>query len=137
MMTEQTALELMERHGVKPTANRIMIVKTLAGAGGPMSLTELEYKMLTIDKSSISRALALFRERHLVHTIENGTSTRYELCMAHNDDADDDMHVHFYCERCHRTICLEGVPVPEVELPQGFSATSAEYMVKGICPKCR
>ena len=68
-MTEQAILDLMERHGVKPTANRIIIVRTLSESNGPMSLTELEYKILTIDKSSISRALALFRKQHLVHTI--------------------------------------------------------------------
>jgi len=136
MMKEQTAVEMLEQHGIKPTANRITIVRTLASADGPMSLTELEYKILTIDKSGISRALALFRERHLVHTIENGDFTRYELCMSHGEE-DDDMHVHFYCERCHRTTCLEDVPLPEVELPGGFAVTSAEYMVRGICPECR
>lgn len=78
-MTEQAILDLMERHGVKPTANRIIIVRTLSESNGPMSLTELEYKILTIDKSSISRALALFRKQHLVHTIESGESVRYEL----------------------------------------------------------
>lgn len=137
MMKEQAAVEMMARHGIKPTANRITIVRTLAEADGPMSLTELEYKILTIDKSGISRALTLFRARHLVHTIENSNSTRYELCMAHSSDDDDDMHVHFYCERCHRTTCFEDIPVPEIELPGGFAVTSAEYMVRGICPECR
>ena len=47
-MTEQAILDLMERHGVKPTANRIIIVRTLSESNGPMSLTELEYKIFTI-----------------------------------------------------------------------------------------
>lgn len=136
-MTEQAILELMERHDVKPTANRIIIVRTLSESAGPMSLTELEYKILTIDKSSISRALALFRKQHLVHTIENGDSVRYELCLSHSCEKDDDRHVHFYCERCHRTTCLDSCPVPEVELPMGYVQISAEHTVRGICPDCK
>ena len=135
-MTEQAILDLMERHGVKPTANRIIIVRTLSESNGPMSLTELEYKILTIDKSSISRALALFRKQHLVHTIESGESVRYELCLSHSCDKDDDRHVHFSCERCHRTTCLDACPVPEVELPVGYVQIFAEHIVRGICPDC-
>lgn len=135
-MKEQAILDLMERHGVKPTANRIIIVRTLSESNGPMSLAELEYKILTIDKSSISRALALFRKQHLVHTIESGESVRYELCLSHSCDKDDDRHVHFYCERCRRTTCLDDCPVPEVELPAGYVQISAEHIVRGICPDC-
>lgn len=136
-MNVQTAVEIMERHGVNPTANRITIVRALAEADGPMSLAELEGRILTIDKSSISRALAVFRARRLVHTIENGSSTRYELCMSHSDDDDDDMHVHFYCERCHRTTCLENCPIPATSLPEDYLMKSSEYTVRGICPECR
>lgn len=136
-MKEQAILDLMERHGVKPTANRIIIVRTLSESNGPMSLTELEYKILTIGKSSISRALALFRKQHLVHTIESGESVRYELCLSHSCDKDDDRHVHFYCERCRRTTCLDDCPVPEVELPDGYVQISAEHIVRGICPDCK
>ncbi|MBQ9655992.1 MAG: transcriptional repressor [Prevotella sp.] len=135
MRNEEIAL--LEQHGVKPTANRIVVVKALAAAGRPMSLTELEYNILTIDKSGIFRALTLFRDHHLVHVIEDGgDGVRYELCHSHATDVDDDLHVHFYCERCRRTFCLEQVAVPAVPLPPGFTMTSVNYMVKGICPDC-
>ena len=135
MRNEEIAL--LEQHGVKPTANRIVVVKALAAAGRPMSLTELEYNILTIDKSGIFRALTLFRGHHLVHVIEDGgDGVRYELCHSHATDVDDDLHVHFYCERCRRTFCLEQVAVPAVPLPPGFTMTSVNYMVKGICPDC-
>lgn len=135
MRNEEIAL--LEQHGVKPTANRIVVVKALAAAGRPMSLTELEYNILTIDKSGIFRALTLFRDHHLVHVIEDGgDGVRYELCHSHATDVDDDLHVHFYCERCRRTFCLEQVAVPAVPLPPGFTMTSVNYMIKGICPDC-
>lgn len=136
-MTEHY-VEILEHHGIKPTANRIVVVKALDGADRPLSLTELESSIKTIDKSGVFRALTLFREHHLVHVIEDGgDGVRYELCHSHDETYDDDMHVHFYCEQCRRTYCLDDIKIPPVQLPGGFLMNSVNYMVKGICPACR
>lgn len=136
-MEENKYTVLLDEHDIKPTANRLIVLRTLDGAGRPMSLTELENKIQTIDKSGIFRTLSLFREQHLVHVIEDGgDGVRYELCHSHHDEIDDDLHVHFYCEQCHQTYCLDHIPVPGIELPEGFIMSSVNYMVKGICPHC-
>ena len=136
-MEDNNYTTLLEEHNIKPTANRLIVLRTLDGAGRPMSLTELENKILTIDKSGIFRTLSLFREQHLVHVIEDGgDGVRYELCHSHHDDIDDDLHVHFYCEQCQQTYCLDHIPVPGIDLPAGFIMSSVNYMVKGICPHC-
>lgn len=130
--------ELLLHHGVKPTTNRIIVARTLAEASRPMSLMELEYKILSIEKSGIFRALTLFKEHHLVHVIEDGgNGVRYELCHSHDEENDDDLHLHFYCERCRRTYCLTDCPLPPAEVPEGFTVTSANYLIKGICPNCK
>ena len=137
MKDEDRYVTMLEEHDIKPTANRLIVLRTLDGAGRPMSLSELEYKILSIDKSGIFRTLSLFREQHLVHVIEDGgDGVRYELCHSHHDEIDDDLHVHFYCEQCHQTYCLDHIPVPDIELPEGFIMESVNYMVKGICPHC-
>jgi Fur family ferric uptake transcriptional regulator len=137
-MKEQEIEELLVHHGVRPTANRIVVARALAEAGRPMTLMELEYRILTIDKSGVFRALTLFRDHHLVHLIEDGgDGVRYELCRSHSAHEDDDLHVHFFCERCHRTYCLEQTPVPQVEVPDGFMQTSVNYTVKGVCAHCK
>ena len=129
--------KLLEEHGIRPTANRLLIAHALEQAGRPLSLMELEARLETIDKSNISRALALFREARLVHVLEDaGEGIRYELCHRHGEHADDDLHVHFYCVRCHRTFCLEDTPVPPVATPAGYSAQSASYLLRGLCPEC-
>jgi len=128
---------LMQGHGVKPTSNRLLVARALADSPRPVSLPELEGMLLTVDKSNISRALALFRDSHLVHVIEDGSQgTRYELCMSPDAEEDEDMHVHFFCERCRRTYCLHEVQVPPVPVPEGFRAHTVNYVVKGICPAC-
>lgn len=136
-MTQEECIDLLSRHDIRPTANRIVVVKALAQAGRPMTLTELEYHILSIDKSGVFRALTLFREHHLVHVIDDAGGARYELCHSHSDHADDDLHVHFVCEQCHRTFCLAATPLPPVDVPEGFLATSANYILKGLCPHCR
>ncbi len=129
--------ELLEHHGVKPTANRLLIARALQDANRPLSLMELETQLETIDKSNVFRALTAFREAHLVHVLEDaGDGVRYELCHSHDEEHDDDVHVHFYCTRCHKTYCLEDTPVPPVAVPEGFNPESVSYLVKGICPEC-
>jgi Fur family ferric uptake transcriptional regulator len=128
----------MSRHDIRPTANRILILRMLQRESRPLSLGELEDRLPLIDKSNISRTLTTFRSRHLVHVLESGDEVmRYELCLSHSEDADDDMHVHFYCEQCHRTFCLSDLAIPTVEIPAGYQARTATYLVKGLCPECR
>ena len=136
-MKEEMAM-LLERHGVKPTANRLLVAGALRRSRNPLSLLEIEARLGTVDRSSISRVLALFREHHVVHALDDGgNGVRYELCLSHDDDRDDDLHVHFFCLSCGRTFCLDDVPLPPVAVPEGYEVTSAAYVLKGICPECR
>ncbi len=128
---------LLGDHGIKPTANRLLIVKALVSQHHPVSVKDLEDSLLTLDKSSIFRVLTLFREHHLVHAIETGEGiVKYELCQSHNEEEDDDEHVHFYCERCHRTICLHDIPVPQIAVPEGYRVEGTNVLVRGICERC-
>ena len=130
--------ELFAKHGVKPTANRLLIARALQQAGRPLSMTELEAQLETIDKSNVFRALTAFKDAHLVHVLEDtGDGVRYELCHSHHQDDDDDIHVHFYCTRCHRTYCLHDTPVPPITVPEGYEPKSVSYLIKGVCPDCR
>ena len=133
---EENPLSLMQEHGVKPTANRILILKTLLQAGRPLSLTEIETALESVDKSIISRTLAAFREHHLLHTLSGEDYVRYEVCHCADEEEDSDRHVHFHCEVCGQTFCLEDLPVPAVQLPDGFLVENVEYMAHGVCPAC-
>ena len=137
-MDEATCVRLLEEHGIKPTANRIVVVRALASSMLPQSLAELERRISTIDKSNVFRALTLFREHHLVHAIEGSSDgTKYELCHSHSHDHDDDQHPHFFCEVCQQTFCLDYMDMPEVALPPEFEAHSVNLMIKGVCPRCK
>ena len=128
--------DILSEHGVKPTANRLLVLKALAESQRPLTMAELEDQIDSIDKSGIFRTLTLFKENHLLHQIDDGCEgVRYELCHAHGE-VDDDRHVHFHCEVCHRTFCLEDTPIPSVTYPDGFEVETINYMAKGICHEC-
>ena len=128
--------KILQEHGIKATANRLLVLKALAECKRPVTMAELEDKIDSIDKSGIFRTLMLFKENHLLHQIEDGCEgVRYELCHAHGD-VDDDRHVHFHCEVCHRTFCLEEMPIPQVSYPAGYEVETVNYMAKGVCPDC-
>lgn len=136
-MNEKQIEGLLEQHGIKLTANRILIAKIMSTLDYPISMKELETMLLTMDKSSIFRTLSHFKSHHLVHQLEDGNDiVRYELCHSLNKETDEDIHVHFYCEHCHRTFCLNEISVPQVNLPVGYRQTAVNYMIKGICPDC-
>lgn len=136
-MNEKETTDYLLHHNVKPTANRIVVVKALAESDRPLTMRELEEKILSIDKSGIFRALSLFRDHHIVHVIDGEEGgVRYELCRSTCHEQCDDSHVHFYCEQCHRTFCLTDLALPTIDLPEGYRPTSANYIIHGICPNC-
>ena len=136
-MNNQEVIAHLEHKGVKATVNRILVYSELQEAVRPMSLKDLEDRMLNLDKSSIFRVLTLFAQHDVVHAFEDGRGVvHYELCNHQGDDHHSHGHLHFYCEQCQKTYCLENVAIPSIELPDGFDPHSVSFVVKGICPKC-
>ena len=137
MSEEKTYLDLLARRDIKPTAIRLLVLKELALADRAFSLLDLEDRLVTVDKSTLFRTLTLFLGHHLIHAIDDGSgSLKYALCSSECDCEMDDLHTHFYCEACHRTFCLKQVHVPRVTLPEGFTARSVNFVVKGLCSDC-
>ena len=137
MNHEEAALKLKNK-GVAATANRILVLKQLHETRRPMSLSAMEALMPNMDKSSIFRVLTLFLEHDVVHAFEDGRGIlNYELCADSGTCHHKDGHIHFYCESCQRSFCLEHIHVPEFTLPEGFSPHSTSFVIKGECPDCR
>ena len=134
--------KLLEQRDIKPTAMRILVLKAMTSCDEAFSLQSLEDKLDTVDKSTIYRCITLFLTHHLIHAIDDGTgSIKYAVCdtschCGEEGEHLDDMHAHFYCERCHRTFCLNRITVPLVTLPGDFKVHSINYVLKGICSQC-
>ncbi len=137
-MSENRFEEILRQHEIRPTAVRILLLETMERFENTFSLADLETEADTLDKSSIFRTLALFAQHHLLHVIEDGSgATKY--CLCHNDHACriEEMHVHFHCEICGKTFCLDNVHVPVIRYPEGYEVREINYLIKGRCPACR
>ena len=137
-MKSQDIIQQLEAKGIKPTANRILVLKALASSSMPLSLSNIEKLLVSMDKSSIFRVLTLFLEHDVVHAFEDGRGIlNYELCEEDGKCDHHDGHIHFYCESCQRSFCMEDIHIPSFELPEGFFPHSVSFVIKGECPECK
>ena len=137
-MNGQQITERLASKGIRPTANRILVYDALARQESPQSLKNMENLLLSMDKSSIFRTLTLFLEHDAVHAFEDGRGIlNYEVCEEEGECDHHDGHIHFYCESCHRSFCMEDIHIPSFELPEGFYLHSVSFVIKGECPECR
>lgn len=136
-MEDKKCLDLLAKREIQPTAIRILVLQAMMRAGRSVSLLDLENMLDTVDKSSIFRTLTLFLSHHLAHSIDDGTgSFKYAVCSSSCSCEVNDLHTHFHCERCNKTFCFTNIPTPVVNLPDGFTLNSINYVLKGICPEC-
>jgi Fur family ferric uptake transcriptional regulator len=87
----------------------------------------------------VYRTLQTFVDKGIIHNIPTtDNSILYALCKQDCEAGHHhDNHVHFICDSCGKTICLDDVTVPAVKLPKGFSPTHAAMVVKGVCDDCK
>lgn len=130
--------QILSEAGIRITAVRLLVLKVIHERmrGDAFSLQDMMNEMVTADNSSVFRALTLFAEKRLLHTIDDGSGMqKYCLCSCPNHDHRHG-HVHFTCTLCQRTMCLTDMPIPQISLPDGFEVQDVEFIVKGICPRC-
>ena len=127
----------LKAKNIKPTPMRQLVLKMLLEEQNAMSLPEIEQKFDKADRSTIYRTLQTFQEHYLVHAIEDGSgSLRYAVCEDDCTCEPHHLHLHFLCMRCNRTFCLHNYPVQIPQLPETYQVTSANFVIKGICPDC-
>jgi Fur family ferric uptake transcriptional regulator len=88
---------------------------------------------------TVYRTLQTFVEKGIIHQIPTtDNAILYALCKDRCEEGHHhDEHVHFICDNCNKTICLDDVTVPDVKLPKGFQPLQSAMVVKGICDDCR
>ena len=132
--------EILKKNHLSVTGSRQKIMQLFLNSDGALAHADIEKKTgESFDRVTVYRTLQSFVEKGIIHLIPTrDNSIKYALCK---DDCEaghhHDNHVHFICERCHKTICLDDVTVPSVKLPNGFAPLNAEMVVKGICADCK
>ncbi|GAC1438667.1 MAG: Fur family transcriptional regulator [Sediminibacterium sp.] len=136
---QSSLIDILKASQLSVTDSRKKILGLFLNTDGALAHADIEHHSGTeFDRVTIYRTLQTFVEKGIIHTIPTtDNSVRYALCKDdcsaghHHDD-----HVHFMCDDCGTTYCLDHVSVPQVKLPKDFSASRTDVVVSGTCAKC-
>lgn len=127
---------ILQGAGIRATSVRLLVYKTIyEKMHNAFSLQDVMRHLPYADNSSVFRALSLFAEHHLLHLIDDG-SGKQKYCVCHCGKFKC-QHIHLTGTRCNETVCLKNIPIPNVPIPDGYLMEEVEFIIKGICPKCR
>lgn len=131
---------LLKRNGLSITEGRKKILQLFLEGSGALAHGDIEKRAgEKFDRVTIYRTLQTFVDKGIIHTIPTAdNSIRYALCKDEcSEGHHHDQHIHFVCNTCHTTYCLDDVVTPEIKLPKGYSAGHVEVVVEGVCKNCR
>jgi Fur family transcriptional regulator, ferric uptake regulator len=131
--------EILRRNSLSVTESRKKILNLFMNIHGALAHGDIERKAgERFDRVTVYRTLQTFVEKGIIHTIPTtDNSVRYALCKDCTEGHHHDNHVHFICNQCGTTLCLDDVAVPEIRLPKGFSLNEIEVVAKGVCNDCK
>lgn len=140
-MKKEIELNVVEKKliakNVNPTAMRILVMNYFQKSSNASSLRQLEEHFEKSDMTTLYRTLKTFVEHNILHTIDDGSGImKYARCIEGCVCAPDDLHYHFHCLSCKETICLTEQRIPKVQLPENFTMSEANMVVKGNCSNC-
>ena len=102
--------EILKKNHLSVTGSRQKIMQLFLNSNGALAHADIEKKTgENFDRVTVYRTLQSFVEKGIIHLIPTkDNSIKYALCK---DDCEaghhHDNHVHFICDECNKTICLE------------------------------
>ncbi|UAY51949.1 Fur family transcriptional regulator [Ferruginibacter albus] len=133
-------LSILKKNQLSVTDGRKIILELFLKSPGALAHSDIEKETgASFDRVTVYRTLQTFVEKGIIHHIPTtDNSILYALCKQDCEAGHHhDNHVHFVCNECNKTICLDDVTVPDVKLPKGFKPDHSEMVVSGVCHDCR
>lgn len=133
------AEHILQDHALRLTDSRQQILDVFIGKGSALSHAEIETTIATqFDRVTVYRTLKTFLDKGIIHKVlDDGAGVKYALCKDHcHDSLHSHEHVHFKCNECGQTNCIEDAVIPTVNLPLGYQAMEKNLLVQGICANC-
>lgn len=133
------AKDILKENHLSLTDSRQKILTLFLKKKSALSHADIEKNTGELfDRVTVYRTLQTFIENGIIHLIPSAdNSVKYALCK--NDcikGHHHDNHIHFICDKCGKTLCLNQTKIPPVRLPKGFMPNHVEVVVSGICDNC-
>ena len=136
--------KILSSHGIRPTQMRLEIYKFLTRKQSAVSFSDLKKVFAeksennkTANRTTFYRNLKIFEDKGLIHQVNDGTGMAKFAISGENTKSKygTDLHLHFHCTECKKTICLPN-KLPEESLPDDYKINDVNLVLKGICVKC-
>ena len=129
----------LSAHGIRKTPPRIELLGLFISSKHGLSHKDIKERITsTQDNVTIYRTLNTFCEKGLIHKVPDSNNTaKYALCLPkctekpHCND-----HIHFICNKCNNTFCMNDTKIPEIQKTKGFKVKSLSITLEGECPDC-
>ncbi len=134
------ASTILKNHKLSITDSRQKIMELFIVSPGALSHADIEKSTESaFDRVTIYRTLQSFVENGIIHLIPTtDNSIKYALCKDECESGHHhDNHVHFVCDECRQTTCLDSIVIPIIKLPKGFTPHQSEMMISGVCKDCK
>src|SRR5687768_4931602 len=131
---------ILRNNNLSVTESRKKIIQLFLEQPGALAHGDIERKAgEKFDRVTVYRTLQTFVDKGIIHAIPTAdNSIRYALCKDECAEGHhQDHHIHFVCDNCGNTYCLDDVVTPEINLPKGYIARHSEVVVNGICKDCK
>ena len=130
--------DILHYKNLSVTESRKKILSLFLRTDDAMAHGDIEMKAgEKFDRVTIYRTLNAFVDKGIIHAIPTSdNAVRYALCKDCEEGHHHDNHVHFVCTNCSKTICLDDVVSPNIELPTGYKPQTVEVVINGVCKDC-
>ena len=130
------AKDILKRNGLKFTENRRVILNQFILTDYALSYSDIDSMIKRkLDKVTIYRTLKSFEENGIIHEVVDGSSqVKYALCNSNSCSSEhhNDTHIHFKCNDCEKTYCIEDIMIPRIKLPSEFQQESQYHQFQSV-----
>lgn len=131
---------LLKNKKIRETPFRTEVLEVFKASNKPLSAEQLEASLGKFDRITLYRTLKTFFDKGVIHEVLiAGESKKMALCSS---DCNEENHIHhlehlhFFCEECKDTFCLDIAKLPSINIPN-HTINSFEIQAKGICKNCK
>lgn len=130
--------DILHTRQLSSTESRRKILTLFLNSGDALTHGDIERRVGDkYDRVTIYRTLQTFEEKGIIHSIPTADNAiKYALCKECEEGHHHDDHVHFICTACEKTICLDDVVSPKIDLPEGYVAVNVQVVIHGVCKDC-
>ncbi|MEM7163030.1 MAG: transcriptional repressor [Bacteroidota bacterium] len=131
--------QILKKYSLKNTSLRKQMLAQFLKSNSALSHKDIEDQLLNdFDRVTIYRNLKSFEKKGIIHHVRSDENVSlyalcHEDCSGHNHL---DSHVHFKCQSCSKTFCLDEVQIPAIKLPKGYTINELSYLAIGQCNSC-